>query len=655
MRDIQCAVFKDDLFLPQIKTDAMSFEAPEPDDSCLTKKVPPDGYNEEQINSLKEKICNMQLLREGTFVSANDFSERFQKLGEYIQRLGTDEFFEECTGMTPIGDEDPGSDVMSGDASIFKTSMRVCAGYGPFTANIVVKMYNTSNPSLNSQQKEIKKKMFYREMYLMNCMVHARAFPFFAFPLRVGQFKKRSTQRIPDDGFAMEDVALKANYEIICGKRDEPESYVISDNTIENLVRTARNRLVIDGIMIQLICAVKYMREHNIVHHDLHWKNVYLTPVKNLYGMADKSYLVFNSDAKALLNMESNLPESSFKINGILKIIDWDNSENIEWYDDGDDAEKMSKSRRKYNYDSLAMLRCLRNYNPEYWKKFEMYMESFANRGMVKILNQYLSGSAFGQPDKSLGKGYIDLESPLDILQDLVDGEYEIRRFTYVNPDDKSNLTYDETEGKYVETDEGEVRFRAEKIDDNMYFVNAGSDTTPHHIFEFTENALVLYRLPIAFQQDVTEMIKQVAKMRRQKKGTKVDFAILVEKRQVFEQYTDDDTFYGKHENNSFSTETDTTYIMESDLTIMIEHLFKFAVSNVQKTRPYERCFPFVRTDKRPNEAMFNEEMNEVHVYDEETDNSLRVVPNSRRGGRTTESGISHGTEAEANWEPFNL
>ena len=262
----------------------------------------------------------------------------------------------------------------------------------------------------------------------------------------------------------------------------------------------------------------------------------------------------------------------------------------------------------------------------------------------VRTLEQYLSGSAFGDPTNEIKQELVNLEKPLDILKDLVDGQYEIRRFEYENPDDKENKTWNDETGEYEPTEEGPQRFRAEKIGDNLYFTNSHSVTkggveAPVHVFEFTDKQVLLYRLypnktktiRKQFEKEPLRFIlDEMGKMRLVERSTVVTFEILVEKRQIFEQYTDDATNYSRG-----NTETDTTFISETELHMMMQTLYEFATDNVRMTPQSMRCFPFRREKKR------NISLDDNVNF--QVDNGLSPNQNTTAHSRTAKDGVTPG------------
>ena len=577
----------------------MSFQPPPENETCLTSKVPEAGYDVEQLQALFQSVCDLDLEPSNRFVSADTFTERFRKLAEYVQRLDANEFFQACEhdqAKLITGTKHPGANNNSSNANVYKTTLRVCPKYD---AKTILKVYDSSKTSLT---RERKRKI---ERFFINCVIHSQQFPFFANPIRVGKFKLPN-KRTLKEGFAVENVAVdpESGFDVVVFGEEEPP-YKITDNSVKEVIKSAPNRLMIDGIVIQLVSSLEYMRNKRIFHHDLHWKNVFLTPLKNLYGMSQSSYLVFDSLNKCFSNEDfsddgENEDERLFKMNGIIKIIDWDNT--VLGTDSYQRDQGYSESQRLIYNDSLALLRHLRSTRREYWEKFMQYLEGLGDttKEGLRNLNQYLSSTAFGEPIHNISKEEVDLENPLKVLEDLREGEYEIRRFEYYNPDDKKNLSWDQYSNEYKPTDHpGTPRFTAEKIGENMYFVDAGSDVTPHHIFEFKEKELLKHRVvpepvdPRDPQDRQPDILSYILKEDHRKHGEKVDFKITVEKRKVSEQYTDENTFYGQN-----ATETKTTLILNEDLLKAMNRLYDFAIENIKRTSVNERCFPFVRSCK---------------------------------------------------------
>ena len=128
-----------------------------------------------------------------------------------------------------------------------------------------------------------------------DCDVFNFKLPFFVAPLRIGDFqtpKKLGSHKAGKyHGIMLEDCSMKNEEELF------PGNDKIQVNTLLNLMNFYRQKKIngtfIDGFVVQMFSALENMTKKRRCHGDLHWYNMFVTPIKHLYMNETNSVMNF--------------------------------------------------------------------------------------------------------------------------------------------------------------------------------------------------------------------------------------------------------------------------------------------------------------------------------------------------------------------------
>ena len=167
-----------------------------------------------------------------------------------------------------------------------------------------------------------------------DCDVFNFDLPFFIFPLRIGEVriprKLGAYESGTYHGLMLEDASMREPEQL-------PGLEVLGDvevNTISNLMNlydaSEINGTFIDGFVIQMFAALETMTQKGRSHGDLHWYNMFMTPIHHLFQNSPGAAMQFSlkydgTTVPEPLSLKRNTStEPVISLNGLLKIFDWD-------------------------------------------------------------------------------------------------------------------------------------------------------------------------------------------------------------------------------------------------------------------------------------------------------------------------------------------
>lgn len=167
------------------------------------------------------------------------------------------------------------------------------------------------------------------------------------------------------------------------------------DNTLMTLCRE-HDSTFMDAVILMMCAALKTLREKDVSHGNLRWENVYVTPVRMLYGCRVNTKFSFLHDKDKMRFAESaaeNEDGDHLKMNGVLKIIDWSRSEK---FLRRRTTENKQVFRSRPLVDTLCFMRCLRTHTPDYYSRFlkRQIERSESRRTSWEDLDVFLANSA---------------------------------------------------------------------------------------------------------------------------------------------------------------------------------------------------------------------------------------------------------------------
>jgi uncharacterized membrane protein YgcG len=316
--------------------------------------------------------------------------------------------------------------------------------------------------------EKISQKELDNEQIIYDCVISGSNMPFFVNPLFRGE-AAITTKTKGRDGqstdtkhtyktILTEDVSFEMD-RMILDKVKKKDC-----NELQTMLEGADpNSLLVYGAVLQMTDALKFMRTKQLCHFDLHFMNIFVAHIDDLFSGNDR-FLRYTEKTGFAPAANS---EDTIKFSGLIKVYDWDKSRMIpdpyttdEISDIMEPAvsdedilaaeSKIAKRQHEhmlYTYwDTFSFLRGLREYAPHYWASlrhlpginevFETDAEGVSmlwdNPGGVSTLmdnlDQFLTGSVeavrsdYNRPDmqsEDFQKTFpVDLENPEKCLID---------------------------------------------------------------------------------------------------------------------------------------------------------------------------------------------------------------------------------------------
>lgn len=472
--------------------------------------------------------------------------------------------------------------------------------------------------------------------------------PFFVQPLRIGDFnvtltenkrKKRDVMK----GFMLEDASLPEPRALFPGAppcEKNTLAYLADFCNEQNLIHT-----FFDGIVVMMVPLLHYLdKTWKRSHGDLHWHNIFMTPVEDLYMNREGDTFVLRTEYDTKYSAKNaGLPRivygnvktnKKILLNGIAKVFDWDQSEPYYTKSRAPNPEDDSETYRttytneegervtewvteslavhRMYRDKLAFFRCLKSHAREYYNDIigKMVVD---NPSEIVNFDYFLDNSAgfMGATDET-GELLRDEEGDeLPVTQVRLNGQNARPKERYASAlesGDGDTLVMRFVSFEDPEDPEAEAvdRYHVEPIGDDMFYVNRENPC----ILELKDDVILLHALPPErfegrFANGTSrlqrELVKEWAKENRNPR--EVNFEVRGQFYTLLNQYTMDDENMVRF--GSQGARILCTTITLSTIDFMLEQFHIQAVTNILDARDDGTLtFPIASTDGHPKPKM---------------------------------------------------
>lgn len=472
--------------------------------------------------------------------------------------------------------------------------------------------------------------------------------PFFVQPLRIGDFnvaltEKKRKKRATMKGFMLEDASLPEPRVLF------PRAPPCEKNTLAYLADFCNEQnfphTFFDGIVVMMVPLLHYLdKTWKRSHGDLHWHNIFMTPVEDLYMNREGDTFVLRTEYDTKYSAKNaGLPrivygnvktDKKILLNGIVKVFDWDQSEPYYTKSRAPNPEDDSETYRttytneegervtewvtesvavhRMYRDKLAFFRCLKSRAREYYHDIIGKMV-VNNPSEIVNFDYFLDNSAgfMGATDEN-GELLRDEDGDeLPVTQVRLNGQNARPKEIYASALESGDgntlvmqfVSFEDP--KDPEADEVD-RYHVESIGDDMFYVNRENPC----VLELRDDVIRLHDLPperfegrfadgtSRLQRD---LVKEWAKENRNARD--VNFEVNGQFYTLLNQYTINDENMVRF--GSQGARILCTSITLSTIDFMLEQFHIQAVTNILDAAvDGTLTFPIASTDGHPKPKM---------------------------------------------------